>query len=254
MKKILLTICARAGSKGFKNKNLKVFLDKPLVYYSLSSAFDFKNRVKDATVDIILNTDSEDLIRLVHEKYPEVTLIKRKEELAGDTAPKMAVYQDSLKEMEKEKGIKYDYFIDLDVTSPLRQIDDVLGAYELKISRPDAGIVYTGCPSRRNPYFNLVKQEGDRVLKVVDLGRFTARQQVPPTFDLNASIYVFETDFLRENTTGFVWDTKCIVFTMRDTAVLDIDSEEDFELMQLVGDYFFNQVETFKKVRDNIRD
>ena len=34
MKRVLITICGRAGSKGFKNKNLKTFLDKPLVYYT----------------------------------------------------------------------------------------------------------------------------------------------------------------------------------------------------------------------------
>ena len=38
MNRLLITICGRAGSKGFKNKNLKVFCGKPLVYYSLSAA------------------------------------------------------------------------------------------------------------------------------------------------------------------------------------------------------------------------
>ena len=38
MNRLLITICGRAGSKGFKNKNLKVFCGKPLVYYSLSRA------------------------------------------------------------------------------------------------------------------------------------------------------------------------------------------------------------------------
>ena len=71
MKNVLITICGRAGSKGFKNKNLKVFLNKPLVYYTLRSAFDFKARVKDADVDIALNTDSRLLQNLVLEKYPE---------------------------------------------------------------------------------------------------------------------------------------------------------------------------------------
>ena len=37
MNRLLITICGRAGSKGFKNKNLKVFCGKPLVYYSLSA-------------------------------------------------------------------------------------------------------------------------------------------------------------------------------------------------------------------------
>ncbi len=253
MKNILITICGRAGSKGFQNKNLKTFLEKPLVYYSLSSAFDFQKRVENANVDIVLNTDSVDLKNLILEKYPEVIYLERKPELANDTSPKMAVFQDCLHEMEARKSIKYDYLIDLDITSPLRQIDDVLSAYKMKIEREDSGVVLTGCASRRNPYFNLVKEDGDKIVKSIDLGRFTARQEVPNTFDLNASIYVFNAQFLRENTTGFIWDTKCVLFLMKDTGVLDIDSEEDFELMSLVGKYFFTEIETFKAVRDNIR-
>ena len=249
---VLITICGRAGSKGFKNKNLKTFLDKPLVYYTLAAAFDFKNRAADTSVDIALNTDSDILKEIVLEKYPEVTAVNRPEELAGDTVPKMAVFQQTLSYMEKETGKKYDYLIDLDITSPLRQIDDVLGAYNMKISRPDRGLVFSGCPSRRNPYFNMVKESGDCVEKVIE-SPFTARQQAPAIYDLNASIYVFDSDFLRTNTTGILWDTKCLLYPMRDTRVLDIDSEEDFEMMQLIGGYLFSNIEGFKKVRDLIR-
>lgn len=254
MKNILITICGRAGSKGFKNKNLKVFLDKPLCYYTLCSAFDFKERVEDAQVDICLNTDSQELINLVTEKYPETHVIQRPEELCGDIVPKMAVFQHSLSYMENKLNKKYDYLIDLDITSPLRQIHDVLGAYEEKIKNKNAGLVFSVCPSRRNPYFNMVKAEKDgTVTKVIEEVTFTARQQAPAIYDLNASIYVFETDFLRENKTGILWDTTCMAYQMKDTAVLDIDSEEDFEMMQLIGGYLFNNVEGFKAVRDKIR-
>lgn len=251
MKKVLITVCGRAGSKGFKNKNLKVFLDKPLVYYTLASAVYFKEN-SGADVDICLNTDSDILAGIVAEKYPEVTYIPRPRDLAGDVVPKMAVFQQSLQYMEEKLGKKYDYLIDLDITSPLRRIDDVLGAYKMKQDRPDAGLVFSGCPSRRNPYFNMVKRVDDHVEKVIE-SPYTARQQAPAIYDLNASIYVFETDFLRTNTTGILWETKCLLYPMRDTAVLDIDSEEDFRMMQLIGSYLFENVEGFKKVRDLIR-
>lgn len=253
MKNILITVCGRAGSKGFKNKNLKVFLDKPLCYYTLASAYDFKQRVADAQVDICLNTDSEDLIKLVLDKYPETWVINRPEELCGDVVPKMAVFQQSLKFMERTQRKFYDYLIDLDITSPLRQIDDVLGAYKQKIENPNAGLVFSGCNSRRNPYFNMVKLEKDgSVTKVIE-SEYTARQQAPAIFDLNASIYVFETEFLRKNTSGILWETKCMLYPMEDTAVLDIDSEEDFEMMQLIGAYLFENKQGFKAVRDKIR-
>ena len=57
MKNILITICGRAGSKGFKNKNLKTFLRTPLVYYTAAIAEDFKKRLsEECETTICLNT------------------------------------------------------------------------------------------------------------------------------------------------------------------------------------------------------
>ena len=55
MKRLLITICGRAGSKGFKNKNLKNFCGKPLVYYSLSAAELFIKNHPELEVDIALH-------------------------------------------------------------------------------------------------------------------------------------------------------------------------------------------------------
>ena len=75
MKRVLITVCGRAGSKGFRNKNLKNFCGKPLVYYTLSAAEMFKSQRPDLTVDVCLNTDSPELIALVLKGYPEVEVI-----------------------------------------------------------------------------------------------------------------------------------------------------------------------------------
>ena len=51
---ILCTICARAGSKGIKNKNIKLLNGKPLIYYTIQQAVKskiFKN--------IVVSTDSK---------------------------------------------------------------------------------------------------------------------------------------------------------------------------------------------------
>ena len=129
MEKVLITLCGRAGSKGFRNKNLKMFDGLPLSYYSLAAAEGFIKQNPGVSVDICLNTDSPDLVKVVTEKYPEVHVIDRPEELCGDIVPKMKVFQHSLAEMERRKATQYDYLIDLDITSPLRQVNDVTGAY-----------------------------------------------------------------------------------------------------------------------------
>ncbi|MBQ9959878.1 MAG: acylneuraminate cytidylyltransferase family protein, partial [Oscillospiraceae bacterium] len=75
MKKLLITVCGRAGSKGFKNKNLKTFCGKPLLYYTLSAAELFSKANKDVQADICLNTDSPELAELAAAKYPEVVFL-----------------------------------------------------------------------------------------------------------------------------------------------------------------------------------
>ena len=112
-KRVLITICGRAGSKGFKNKNLKIFDGHPLSYYSLSAAELFIRSRPDLAVDVCLNTDSGLLIDVITKKYPEVTVLPRPEELCGDIVPKMPVYQYSLRQMEQKKGYEYDTLIDL---------------------------------------------------------------------------------------------------------------------------------------------
>ena len=251
MKKVLITVCGRAGSKGFKNKNLKVFCGKPLVYYTLAAANLFAKQRPDLAVDVALNTDSPELQALVAEKYPGVHLVQRPAELGGDTVPKMAVFQQTLATMEQRTGAEYDTLIDLDITSPLRRDGDVAAAFAKKEQRADLDLVFSAAPARRNPYFNMVKAVGDHVEKVIE-SPFTARQQAPAVYDLNASIYVFARDFLANNKTGILWDGKCDIYEMFDTAILDIDSEEDYLLMEVVAQHLYDTMPAFAAVRDAI--
>lgn len=252
MKKLLVTVCGRAGSKGFKNKNLKVFCGKPLVYYSLSAAELFAKAHPEVQVDVALNTDSEDLAELVAAKYPEVTFLRREEALGGDAVPKMAVIQDSLRRMEAKNGA-YDFVMDLDITSPLRTAQDIENAYRMKAERQDLDLVYSVTEARRNPCFNQVKDCGDHIERGIGNVWFAARQQAPVFYDVNASIYVYERSFLLNNEKGNIWDAKTYVTKMMDTGVLDIDSEEDFLLMEVIGGHLYAHYEAFTAVRENIR-
>lgn len=252
MKRVLITVCGRAGSKGFRNKNLKVFCGEPLVYYTLSAAGMFCSQRPDLGVDVALNTDSPELRELVAARYPEVVSIPRPEELCGDTVPKMAVFQQTLAEMEQRTGVPYDYLIDLDITSPIRRAQDVAGAFAAAEAREDLDLVFSVAEARRNPYFNMVKVVGDHVEKVIE-SPYTARQQAPAIYDLNASIYVFRRDFLANNHTGILWDGKCGIYEMFDSGILDIDSEADYRLMEVIAGHLYDTMPEFAAIRQQIR-
>ena len=250
MKNVLITICGRAGSKGFKNKNLKTFLGTPLVYYTAAIAEDFKKRLaEECETTICLNTDSKDLQKLVNDKYKNIELIDRAEELGGDKVPKMAVWHNSLDIMESRLNKKFDYVIDLDITSPLRQIDDVVNAYKKKTENNECQLIYSVCESRRNPYFNMVKVENGFAKKIIQ-SNFTTRQEAPAVYDMNASIYVIDADYLRNDKENMLLNAKSEIYEMYDTAVLDIDCEQDFELMEIIAKYLFKKNNNFKKMKE----
>lgn len=247
---ILFTICGRAGSKGIKNKNIKEFLGFPLPFYTVSVIDLFIKRNPDIRCDIVLNTDSNDLINIFTEQvFLKIDVIERVAELARDNTPKIAVIFNCLEVMQQRKEIKYDMVIDFDLTSPLRTVKDVSNIIEKKMTST-ADVVFSVTNSRRNPYFNMVKKTKNGYERVI-ASNFNARQEAPKIYDMNASLYAFSPSFLLSRKA--IFQGRCDVIKMLDTAVLDLDHEGDFELMQVIAGYLFRTYLDFREVRENIK-
>lgn len=247
--KILFTVCGRAGSKGIKNKNCRDFLGKPLVYYTLSAISLYIKENPRLECDVVLNTDSEKLIELIEQqKMVKTDVVHRKSELAGDSTPKVAVILDCLNEMEKRKKTAYDMVVDLDITSPLRTVEDIKNLIQKK-QNAECDVVFSVTEARRNPYFNMVKKTDNGYERVIP-SNFNARQEAPEIFDMNASLYAYEPEFLREQKS--IFDGKCEAIKMMDTGVLDLDHENDFVLMEVIGKYLFKIKRKFKIICERI--
>lgn len=246
---ILFTLCGRAGSKGVKGKNARDFLDIPLVWYSMSAIALYKEEYGTGDrIDIVVNTDSHDLIKLVQEvKDLSVGIQLRNEDLAGDKVPKVSVIKDCLERAERDNGVKYNQVVDLDITSPLRTVKDVYNAIIMLSSRPDFDVVYSVVPSRRNPYFNMAKEENGYFGRAFT-SNYTTRQEAPVFYDKNASIYAYSPEALKNKDAVKFFLDKCGAIKMLDTGILDIDSEEDFELMQVIAKYLFVNNEDYKEI------
>lgn len=246
---ILFTICGRAGSKGIKNKNIKDFLGYPLPFYTVSVIDLYIKTSQDIKYNIVLNTDSDELISLFKEHLTtSVDIIKRDASLAQDNTPKLAVITMCLETMEKRTSQTYNMVVDLDITSPLRTVADLCALINTKKSS-NADVVFSVTESRRNPYFNMVKKTGDSYKQVIE-SEFNTRQETPEVFDMNASLYAYSPDFLRSRKRLF--EGKTDIIKMYDTAVLDLDHENDFELMQVIARYLYDNFGEFNEVRKNI--
>lgn len=248
---ILVTICARAGSKGVKSKNMRDFLGVPICRYTLSAYRLFVERygAQYGSFDLAVNTDAQELYAQIDRAGVSYLKVPRKESLAGDTASKTDVMRDTLAVAQEQTGKTYDFVLDMDLTSPLRRVEDVKNLIDAYLANPQAEIALTVTESRRNPYFNQLVPTGDGFFKIAIDSLFVARQQAPEVFDANASLYVYRPSFLT-GTTKILAQAKLVCSVMPDTAVLDIDSERDFELMQLLADYFYRTDPAFGEIRD----
>lgn len=248
--KILFTICGRAGSKGIKNKNIRNFVGKPLPYYTISAIDLFLKRSSlDIECDIVVNSDSAELLEIM-ERNPirKIETINRTVDLAGDAVGKIAVINDCLLKMEDRKQRRYDMVVDLDITSPLRTVDDIERLIKCQMNT-QADVTTSVTTSRRNPYFNQVRKTGHGYKKVI-ASNYTARQQAPEIFDMNASLYAYNPSFLGSG--KGVLDGYCECIEMYDTGILDLDHENDFELMEVIAQYLFEKHNEFGEVFDNI--
>lgn len=227
MAKVLCTICARGGSKGVKNKNIKLLGGKPLIAYTIEQAAQ-----SGLFEHIVISTDSDAIAQSAQEYGAEV-FFKRSAEMASDTAGKLDVIRDAFKRSEEYYGCTFDTLIDLDATAPLRSVQDIVDSYG-QFLRDDNDNLITAMPSRRSPYFNLVEVDasGKVALSKKLSDGVVRRQDAPKSYDMNASIYIWKRDVILNENTLFLEKTG--LYVMPEERSIDIDTELDFEFVEFL--------------------
>ena len=230
MPNILITICARGGSKGIPGKNIKLIGRKPLLAYTIESALSFSKACK---ADVALSSDSEEIINTGTLFGIENSHL-RPPHLANDTCGKPDAIKEVLLWMENKMDKIYDYIIDLDVTSPIRSNKDIQNCLDMICDDPELMTVFSVNPCARNPYFNMVEAKPDGYCKVVLGGIYKTRQAAPRVYDMNASIYIYKRAALdRENPKAITEKSK---FFVMNHICFDLDEPSDFEYLEYLLD------------------
>ncbi len=220
----ICTICARGNSKGLPGKNSKSLLGKPLISYTIEQAL-----TSGLFTKVFVSTDSNEIAEIAKASGATVPFI-RPSELAQDETPKMDAINHLVNFVEK-RGEIFDTIVDLDPTSPLRNIDDIKNALDCLKDGVDA--VITAYKSNKNPYFNMVEVDlnGHAILSKKSTSEFFSRQSCTPVYAMNASIYVWR----KEALTKGLWDNKKIhLYAMPMERSIDIDTPLDWKLVELL--------------------
>ncbi|WMX16019.1 acylneuraminate cytidylyltransferase family protein [Aureispira sp. CCB-E] len=227
---VLITICARGGSKGLPGKNVKEIAGKPLIAYSIATANKFAKSYGGKVI-ITLSTDSKE-IRTIASEHGLVTDYIRPAALATDKISKTPALKDILKYEEERNQIKFDLLIDFDITSPMRTIEDIETAIKIIENDRNAVNLVTVNTAHRNPYFNMLEEKEDGYFGVSKKTAtpFYSRQGAPIVYDMNSSFYIFKRHYFENNYNGSLTD-RTLVYKMPH-ACFDVDSLDDFEYME----------------------
>jgi len=213
---LTITICARGGSKRLPNKNILQIKGLTLLDISIKQALE----VVEAK-SVIFSSDSAEYLNIA-EKY-NVNLHNREPELAGDTTSKIEVFK-------KIMQITCDqHYIDLDVTAPLRNTDDINGVYDLLNQGRD--IVFGASKMESiNPYFNMIEIKKNNRIGTVGDGAYFRSQDAPPVYFLNGIIGWKRQHLLKNND---LYDTdKWGIYKMKEYKMYDIDTYSDYLIVK----------------------
>lgn len=224
--KILITICARGGSKGIPGKNIRNLNGLSLITYSIKHAFDFASIFE---TKIAISTDSKEILKEASKLGIETNYI-RPSILASDTAGKIDTIRHLLEYEESLCQEKYDYILDLDVSSPLRNVKDLIEAFNILTNDIEALNIFSVNHANRSPYFNMVEVKDNGYFGLVKPGNFVSRQQVPNVYDLNASFYIYRRAFF-ESSSITVINNRSTIYIMPHIC-FDLDHEIDFQFME----------------------
>jgi len=219
----IVIIPARGGSKGVPKKNIKKFLEKPLIEHSIEYAKESKYVKK-----IILTTD-EQKIKEIGEKN-NITVVDRPKEISGDEATTESAIEHvlSLLELSIDATI-----ILLQPTSPLRpknSLDKMIKIFNEQSY--DSMLTLT-------PIHPLTwKLNNNNTECMYDFLNRPRRQDFKKEnliYDENGSVYIFTNKLFKEKNNRLGGKIGYYIFNEEYGKQIDIPL--DFELLETIGKY-----------------
>tara|TARA_B100000029_G_C17498309_1_gene931762 strand:- start:123 stop:803 length:681 start_codon:yes stop_codon:yes gene_type:complete len=223
MKNTIAIIPARSGSKGVKNKNIKLLKGKPLIGWAIECCAKSKLFSK-----IYVSTDSKKYAKIA-KKFGAVEIILRPKKFSKDNSTDYEMINHAIESIK----INYDFIAHIRPTSPLRQIFQLKNA--LKIFKNSN---YTSLRSvhemQETSYKTFEINSGN--LKPLRNTKMTIdqlngpRQSFPKTFVPNGIIDIYKKKFVLSNKSLFGKKTKAYITPLTH----EIDTIEDFKYIEFL--------------------
>ena len=220
--RVLAVVPARGGSKGIPRKNLRKVGGLSLIARTAGviQQLPWIDRA-------VISTDDPDMAEEGRRNALDVPFT-RPVGLAGDTARGPDVLYHAWTECERHYGLRFDYALYLEPTSPLRRAGDVEATFKQLLSGPyQSAMTVSRSPGHFTPHKCLLVNEKGLIRFYLPEGRaIHARQQIPAFYYRNGVAYAVRREpfFTTKEVIG---DTTAAV--MIDRPLINVDDELELE-------------------------
>lgn len=220
--KNIAVIPARSGSKGLRDKNIKLMNGRPLLAYSIEAA------LQSGIFDCVhVSTDSDSYAE-IGRKYGADIPFLRSDEMATDSANSWDVVLEVIQKY-KDLGKTYDMVTLLQPTSPLRDKEEIISAY-MEYKEKKAQAIVSVCEMEHSPLWSNVLPNDLSMEGFVKHQANRQRQKLDKYYRINGAIYMVSVPFLEEGIN--IYRQGCYAYVMGSRKSIDIDTQLDFDIAE----------------------
>lgn len=222
-KNIISIIPARSGSKSIKDKNIKLFRGKPLIYWSIKASKNCKLINKT-----IVTTDSEKYKKIAYASGADI-VIKRPKKISLDNSTDLQFIKHAINNLEFD----FEYIVHLRPTTPLRNKKDLNNSIKkfintkytsLRCVHENSETAYKSFEIKKKKLITIFKKKAN-----IDLSNLP-RQKYPKTFVANGLADIYKRSYIIKNNKLF--GNKVLAFITNPT--IEIDNIADYNLLNKI--------------------
>lgn len=229
MKNIAI-ITARGGSKRIPRKNIKPFLGKPIIEYSITAALEC-----GCFDEVMVSTDDEEIAAIAKKAGAKVPFM-RSETTSSDFATTSDVIMEVINNYEKV-GQKFDYCCCIYPTAPFVTAEKLKNAVEI-ITSSDADSLVPVVDFSYPPQRAFVIEEGLLVFRHPEFIN-SRSQDLPKHYHDVGQFYLMKTESFKISRN--VLHGKVLPLVVSELEVQDIDNETDWKLAEIKYKYLTGQ-------------
>jgi CMP-N-acetylneuraminic acid synthetase len=211
---ITALIPMRHHSQRIPGKNYRMLIGKPLFHHILNTLQSCPE-----ITQIVVDTDSPEIIAGLHDFFPAVQIINRPPELRADTVPMNEILMYDISQAPA------DLYLQTHSTNPLLKHSTISRAIRTMLaagSSKDSLFSVTRLQTRLYDADGKAINHNPRIL--------LQTQDLPPVYEENSCIYLFTADSIRKHKTRI--GATPILFETAPEESWDIDEESDFKIVE----------------------